>query len=141
VNTFFTSSAEETELLGQKIGETLESGSVVTLFGEFGAGKTTLIKGVAFAAAKVPAHHINSPTFTYLNVYTGAKTIYHFDLYRLKTSEAFYALGFDEYFSAGGICLIEWSERIASLLPEKRITITLEHVGEEKRKVTVARAV
>jgi tRNA threonylcarbamoyladenosine biosynthesis protein TsaE len=137
VKTFFTSSAQETEQLGKQIGETLEPGAVVTFFGEFGVGKTTFIKGLVEGASSVPSYSVNSPTFTYLNVYTGTKAVYHFDLYRLKDGKAFYQLGFDEYFTADGICLIEWSERIVSALPEKRIEITLEHAGENKRKITV----
>jgi tRNA threonylcarbamoyladenosine biosynthesis protein TsaE len=134
---FFTSSAEETLQLGKEIGQTLEPRSTVAFFGEFGAGKTTFIKGLAAGAAHLSPHQINSPTFTYLNIYTGAQTIYHFDLYRLKDSQSFYQLGFEEYFEAEGICLIEWSERISSALPNKRIEISIEHMGEDKRRIIV----
>jgi len=134
---FVTSSDSETELLGREIGKTLPQNAIIAFFGEFGAGKTTLIKGLASEASGISPHAINSPTFTYLNIYPGKKTIYHFDLYRLTYEDAFYQLGFDEYFNAAGICLIEWSERIQNRLPSPRIDVHITHSGEGKRQIRV----
>ena len=82
------------------------------LFRRAAAGKTTFIKGLIHAAAQIASSEVQSPTFNYLNIYEGRKTIYHFDLYRLRDRDEFLSMGFDEFFDAGGICCIEWSERI-----------------------------
>lgn len=125
---FLSNSAEETLLLGQKIGSQLPPDSIVCLFGDLGAGKTTLIKGIAAGCAKIDAREVNSPTFTYLNIYSGLNTIYHFDLYRLNKIDDFVSMGFEEYFHSGGICCIEWSERITSILPERSVFVRMDYM-------------
>jgi tRNA threonylcarbamoyladenosine biosynthesis protein TsaE len=81
----------------------------------------------------MPPEDVSSPTFTYLHIYPGP--VYHFDLYRLKSAEEFLALGFDEYFNTDGIVCFEWAEKIASILPEKTLRITLKHAGENERLI------
>lgn len=134
---FYSHSAEETKQQGLALGKSLSPNSVIALFGELGAGKTTFIKGLVEGAAAIDPKHVNSPTFTYLHLYTGTHTVYHFDLYRLKTSDDFFALGFDEYFSAGGICCLEWPERLGDKLPEQTITVTISYEGENKRHIAI----
>src|SRR5262245_47888072 len=114
---YTTHSAHETMLLGKKLGKELPDNSIVCFFGDLGAGKTTFIKGLASGAANFSVEEITSPTFVYLNIYEGKRSVFHFDLYRLKNVHDFIGLGFDEYFQAGGICCIEWSERISACLP------------------------
>jgi tRNA threonylcarbamoyladenosine biosynthesis protein TsaE len=80
---------------------------------------------------------VQSPTFTYLNIYSGKATIYHFDLYRLHDIDQFLSMGFDEYFDAGGICCIEWAERIQNFLPSNAIKITLDHLEAGCRSITI----
>ena len=133
---FITNSATETFELGASIGKKLHANSLIALYGNLAAGKTTLIKGIAHAIGGIDPSQINSPTFTYLNIYEGLKAFYHFDLYRMKGAEQFLQMGFDEYFDAEGICCIEWAERIYTILPERRIDISLEHQGES-RKITL----
>lgn len=133
---FITNSAQETFELGASIGKRLHANSIVALYGELAAGKTTLIKGMANAIGGIDPDEINSPTFTFLNIYDGLKSFYHFDLYRMKGAEQFLQMGFDEYFDAEGICCVEWSERIRSILPEKRIDIFLEH-HDKSRKIII----
>jgi tRNA threonylcarbamoyladenosine biosynthesis protein TsaE len=132
-----SSSANETFELGRVIGENLPPHAIIGLFGELAAGKTTLIKGLAFGAAQIDPSLIQSPTFTYLNIYRGTTPIFHFDLYRLRDIDEFLSMGFDEYFDAEGICLIEWSERIAPYLPKNTLRIFLEHVNKDERLITV----
>lgn len=123
-----THSSKETLELGMKIGQRLHAGSVLAFYGDLAAGKTTLIKGICQQVGQIPNQEVSSPTFTYLNIYDGDPlTVYHFDLYRLKNAEQFLQMGFDEYFSAGGICCLEWSERIKGYLPQERIDIHIEH--------------
>jgi tRNA threonylcarbamoyladenosine biosynthesis protein TsaE len=130
-------SAEETFHLGYSLGENLPENCIVCFFGHLGVGKTTFIKGLAQGAAGTAPEHVSSPTFVYLNIYQGTKTIYHFDLYRLRDIDEFLSMGFDELFFAGGICCLEWSERIASLLPENCIRVEMEHFDEKSRNITI----
>ncbi len=113
--------------LGKELGLKLKPCSIVAISGDLGAGKTTLIKGIAGSAAHIDAQLITSPTFTLLNIYSGALQVYHFDLYRLQSAEDFLALGFDEVLDAGGICLIEWPEVIEQRLPERTLKIQIEY--------------
>lgn len=134
---YLSHSPEETLQVGFEFGQTLKENDVVCLIGELGAGKTTFIKGLVAGVANYPSEKVQSPTFVYLNIYKGHKTIHHFDLYRLKDIEAFLSMGFEDYLSGGGICCIEWSERIASLLPSTCLFVTLRHVAEDKRQITI----
>ncbi|MBA3721626.1 MAG: tRNA (adenosine(37)-N6)-threonylcarbamoyltransferase complex ATPase subunit type 1 TsaE [Parachlamydiaceae bacterium] len=134
---FVTHSAAETMEWGRQLGLKLPLHSIVCLFGDLAAGKTTLIKGLVAGAANIDPSEVQSPTFTYLHIYNGDKKVFHFDLYRLRDVDEFLGMGFDEYFESGGICCIEWSERIASHLPANSIHITLSHEGLDKRKITV----
>lgn len=134
ISKYLSSSAEETEAIGRKIAQNLQDGSIICLMGDLGAGKTTLSKGLVSETVGIPSHQINSPTFTYLNIYEGKKSLYHFDCYRLNGGNDFLERGFDEYFE--GLCLIEWPEKIEEVLPSKRILITIEYDGENKRIIT-----
>ncbi|QVL57906.1 MAG: tRNA (adenosine(37)-N6)-threonylcarbamoyltransferase complex ATPase subunit type 1 TsaE [Simkaniaceae bacterium] len=134
INSFLSSSAEETEAIGRKIAQDLQAGSIVCLMGDLGAGKTTLSKGIISEITGIAPHQVNSPTFTYLNIYEGKNDLFHFDCYRLKGSDDFLERGFDEYF--GQLCLIEWPEKIEAVLPSERIHITIEYNGENKRIIT-----
>ncbi len=131
-----TRRAEETVAFGALLGKNLEPNAVVCLFGELGAGKTTFVKGLVQGRTSVAPEHVVSPTFVYLNIYD---TVYHFDLYRLHDADEFLSMGFDEYFYLGGICCIEWSERIAPIIPEGAIHVTLSHLTEGSREITVSK--
>jgi tRNA threonylcarbamoyladenosine biosynthesis protein TsaE len=123
-------SREEMMLFGQEIGDA--SPSIVALYGDLGAGKTTFVKGLAQAVARIPARAVSSPTFTLLNIYEGERTLYHFDLYRLKSAEEFIERGLEDYLSLGISC-IEWPERIAHLLPPDTLHIEIAIEGEGRR--------
>ena len=128
-----SSTPEETFQWGCEFGKHLKVHSVIAMHGDLGAGKTTLIKGIAHGAGDISPRDVSSPTYTYLNIYTGKQKIFHFDLYRLKTADDFLSLGFDEYFEEGGICLIEWPEKIRDLLPSNSLTIEIEYTSEKGR--------
>ncbi len=98
-----------------------------------GAGKTVFAKGVAQGLGI--EDEVTSPTYAYMNDYDGI--LYHYDCYRLSCGEQALGLGLTDYFDAGGICLIEWSENISSVLPEKVKTVTIEDIGEGKRRITL----
>ena len=131
-------SPEETHQLGILFGQSLKPGSVLALFGELGSGKTTFLKGVIHGINETPPHEITSPTFTYLHVYEGKIPVYHFDLYRLKNAAQFHEIGFDEFFNQGGICCIEWAERIEEALPENTLRVYLESIDENSRKLEIS---
>jgi tRNA threonylcarbamoyladenosine biosynthesis protein TsaE len=131
-------STEQTMQFACEFGSSLPNKSIVCLFGDLGAGKTTFVKGLAKGAAQVDSDLVNSPTYVYLNIYKGEKTIYHFDLYRLRDADEFLSMGFDEMLFEEGICCIEWSERIASLLPPNSIKVTLQHAGDNTRSIRIA---
>ena len=135
--TLFSHSSEETFELGTNFGALLQENSIVCFFGDLGAGKTTFIKGLA-AGIEIDPETVSSPTFTYLNIYSGKKILYHFDLYRLRDADEFLSMGFDEFFDAGGICCLEWSEKIATLIPEEALIVNIVHLGGDKRKIEIS---
>lgn len=131
-------SVEETTDIGRRLGKQLPKGSIVCFEGDLAAGKTTLIKGLVSEAANYPEDDVNSPTFVYLNIYEGTKTVYHFDLYRLKDYEEFLSVGFDDFFQQYGICCIEWGERIKEIIPAESIIINMAHDdGENRRTIKI----
>ena len=134
-----TFSAAETHALGKKIGETAKPGDVYTLVGDLGVGKTVFTQGVASGLGITEP--VNSPTFTIVQVYEeGRLPFYHFDVYRIGDIEEMEEIGYDDYFFGEGICLIEWAELIEEILPENRISITIEKDlsrGFDYRRITI----
>lgn len=135
----FSHSDTDTRRLGAQLAAKLSRNSVVCFYGDLGAGKTTFIKGLASAATRCLAAEVSSPTFTYLNIYSGPGelSVYHFDLYRLRDEEEFLSMGFDDYFFADGICCLEWSERIPALLPSTAVHVHIYHAGGGERKIDI----
>lgn len=131
-------SLTETFDLSRSFGAQLKPGSIICFFGDLGAGKTTFIKGLVHGVSGFPPEEVTSPTFTYLNIYQGnSLTVYHFDLYRLRDAEEFLTMGFEDYLYAGGICCIEWSERIRDLLPPEVIVVKISHLEQEAREILI----
>ena len=135
-----TKSKKETILLGQKIATKLQGGEVVALIGELGAGKTTLIKGIAkgLGVKKI----ITSPTFVLMKIYNvknkAIKKIIHIDCYRLKQPSDILAIGANEYFKRkDSIVLIEWADKIKKILPEKIITCKISLIKEDQRRYDI----
>ena len=122
--TFVTHSAEETILLGKKIGSKLQPGAIIAMEGTLAAGKTTITKGIAEALGIDET--ITSPTFTLISEYEGTHPLYHMDVYRLDSSEDFINLGVEDLMYGDGISIIEWSERVRDELPASTITLRLE---------------
>ena len=118
--------ADDTFAFGKKLGEAAEPGTVYTLVGDLGVGKTVLTQGLAEGLGITEA--VNSPTFTILQVYEeGRLPLYHFDVYRIGCSEEMYDIGFDEYINGDGVCIIEWANIIEDILPDDYLKIELKY--------------
>ncbi len=132
--TFVSNSREETRDLGKLLAPFFVSGDVVLLNGDLGAGKTTLVSGVAEALHS--GEDVISPTFTILKCYfKGSLPLYHIDAYRLENQNI--ELGLDEYIEGNGVTMVEWPQYIAPLLPENTLSITLENLGDDQRRLTL----
>jgi tRNA threonylcarbamoyladenosine biosynthesis protein TsaE len=126
----------ETIALGKKFAEDLGPGTVVCLKGPLGAGKTHFVKGMAQAFG-IDRQEVHSPTFTLIHEYVGDLPLYHFDCYRMESPEEALEIGAEEYFYSDGICVIEWPERIASLIPPEAIWISIEAPDKKTRKFVI----
>lgn len=137
-NETITHSAEETIAFGRKLATELSPPLIVLLRGDLGAGKTTLVKGIAEGFAAARADDVTSPTFTLVHEYRGARaTLYHIDLYRIDTERDLESLGLDDLIAPNCILLIEWGEKFPRFERDRNVEITLEHVGETERRIQV----
>ena len=116
---------EQTKEIGYRLGKLLTPGSVICLIGDLGAGKTTMTQSLAKAIGV--DDYITSPTFTIVNEYEGNMPLYHFDVYRIGSSEEMYDIGYDEYINSDGVCIIEWANLIEDILPEEYLHIELKY--------------
>lgn len=126
----------ETEALGRALAGVVSPGVVIGLVGQLGAGKTRLSRAIAEALGVDPAA-IASPTFVLIHEYEGELPVYHFDAYRLPSPAAFEDLGPADYFSAGGVCLVEWADLVADSLPPDAWRIAIEAPGASRRSIRV----
>ncbi|MCS6976642.1 MAG: tRNA (adenosine(37)-N6)-threonylcarbamoyltransferase complex ATPase subunit type 1 TsaE [Gemmatales bacterium] len=126
-----------TQEFGRRLGRLIFSGAVVGLTGQLGAGKTFLVRAVAEGLGVPDSRVVGSPTFVLIQEYQGRLPLYHFDTYRLKTPTEFADLGVHEYFEDRGVCMIEWAERVAELLPKERLDIRLEVTGDTARRAVL----
>ena len=130
-----SNSAEKTEQFGHNLAQQLKPGDVLAFFGDLGSGKTTLIKGIC-EGLEVEAD-ITSPTFTLIHEYSGRLPVYHFDFYRIANSHEVWELGCDEYFYGDGVCLIEWADRVADVLPDDHLRIEIAITGPSEREFQI----
>ena len=134
--TVTSESPAETGGLGQAISELLTGQEVLCLEGELGSGKTTLIQAIGRALGVTEP--ITSPTFTLVNEYHGrGVALYHVDLYRLHSTDEIVQAGIDTCFHTDGLCLVEWAEKARAVLPTEHLYITLEHAGENRRRISL----
>lgn len=138
---FLSSSPAATQSLGKKIGERLAAGSILALSGELGCGKTWLTRGICEGLG-VPLRQVSSPTFVLVNEYKGRLPVYHMDLYRLGSIDDGFEIGIMDYFNRAesGIMVIEWAEKMISLLPADILSVKYDILGPKKRKITFSSA-
>ena len=133
--TYTTHSPTETEALGAALGRILTPGTVIAYRGDLGAGKTAFTRGLARGLGY--ADPVTSPTYTIVNEYLGGRLpLFHFDMYRLRSSEDLWDIGWEDYLDRGGVCAVEWSENVEDAL-EDALTVTIEKLGEDSRRITI----
>ena len=132
---YITHSPEETECVGQALGEKLTPGTVLAYEGDLGAGKTAFTRGLARGLGA--KEQVTSPTYTIVNEYlSGRLPLFHFDMYRLGSSDDLWDIGWEDYLDRGGVCAVEWSENVADAM-EGAIRVRIEKLGEESRRITI----
>lgn len=132
---FITNAPEETEAVGQALGEVLTPGTVLAYTGDLGAGKTAFTRGLAKGLGATD--RVTSPTYTIVNEYlSGRLPLFHFDMYRLGSSDELWDIGWEDYLERGGVCAVEWSENVHDAMGDA-IYIRIEKIGENSRKITI----
>ena len=132
---YITNSPVETESIGDALGKILPAGTVIAYRGDLGAGKTAFTRGLARGLGFLDM--VTSPTYTIVNEYLGGRLpLFHFDMYRLASSDDLWDIGWEDYLERGGICAVEWSENVEDAL-ENAISVTIEKLGEESRRITI----
>ena len=126
-----THSERETEEAGAAFAAGIPDGTVVAMYGELGAGKTAFVRGMAQGMGL--DCRVNSPTFTIVNEYLGARTLLHFDMYRLGSADELWDIGWDDYLSRGAVCAVEWSENVADAFTGDEITVRFEKLSDTDR--------
>ena len=133
--TFITNSPAETERIGAALGRILPAGTIIAYRGDLGAGKTAFTRGLARGLGY--AEPVTSPTYTIVNEYLGGRLpLFHFDMYRLGSSDDLWDIGWEDYLDRNGICAVEWSENVADAM-DCAICVTIEKTGEESRRITL----
>jgi len=136
---FYSESVEQTEQLGAALGKILQPGAVIAYEGDLGAGKTAFTRGLAKGLGY--RQQVTSPTYTIVNEYLGGRLpLFHFDMYRLRSADDLWDIGWEDYLDRRGVCAVEWSENVRPAL-EDPIVIRIEKTGEEARRITVEGAI
>ena len=132
-----THSADETQALGKKLAESLRPGDVIAYFGDLGAGKTAFTRGIAEGLGV--SEQVTSPTYTIVNEYlSGRLPLFHFDMYRLGSSDELFDIGWEDYLARGGVCAVEWSENVEDALQDAiRITIEKDSLAPDTRHIII----
>jgi len=134
LNKTITKTPEETMKIAEQLGKKVSGGDIICLFGDLGAGKTTFVKGLA-KGLKFNSAKVTSPTFVLMNIYEGRLPVYHFDLYRIEENAELAMIGYDEFLYGNGVAVIEWAERLNTLMPSERLDIELTHKKPEGRMI------
>ena len=132
---YITNSPAETEAIGAALGKIINPGTVIAYRGDLGAGKTAFTRGLARGLGC--REIVTSPTYTIVNEYLGGRVpLFHFDMYRLRSSDDLFDIGWEDYLDRGGVCAVEWSENVDDAL-EDAVYITIEKLGEDSRRITI----
>ena len=132
---YITANERETEALGAAFGAKIADGSVVAMYGDLGAGKTAFVRGMAKGMG-IDAR-VNSPTFTIVNEYIGQRELFHFDMYRLGSSDELFDIGWEDYLAREGVCVVEWSENVDDAFDGTELMVTINKLSDTERKITI----
>lgn len=132
---FVSHSTQETEQFGEEIAKSLRGGDVLAFTGSLGMGKTAFTRGLARGLGC--RGRVTSPTFTIVNEYDGKTPLFHFDMYRLGSSDELFDIGWDDYLARGGVCAVEWSERVSDALPDDTIYVDIARGEEDENTRTI----
>ena len=133
---FITRNEQETEALGERLGRAILPGTVIAYYGDLGAGKTAFTRGIARGLGVTD--RVTSPTYTIVNEYEGRLPVFHFDMYRLDSSEDLFDIGWEDYLARGGVCCVEWSERVEDVLEDALvISIHKDDLEPDTRHITI----
>jgi len=130
-----TKSEMQTESAGEQLALELTDGTVVALYGDLGAGKTAFVRGLARGLGI--SSSVTSPTFTIVNEYVGARSLYHFDMYRLGSADELFDIGWEDYLTRSGVIALEWSENVDGAFDGDEIAVKIEKVSDTERKITI----
>ena len=133
---FFSKNEQETEAVGERLGKELPGGTVIAMYGDLGAGKTAFVRGLARGMGI--DCRVSSPTFTIVNEYEGGRLpLFHFDMYRLGSSDELFDIGWEDYLARGAVCAVEWSENVEDAFYGDELRVTIEKTGDTQRRITV----
>lgn len=130
---YLSHSPEETEHIGEMLGRRLRPGTVVAYRGGLGMGKTAFTRGLARGLGC--AGRVTSPTYTIVNEYDGATPLFHFDMYRLGSSDELFDIGWEDYLTRGGVCAVEWSERVDDAMPADTLWVDIARGTDESDRI------
>ncbi len=131
-----TASEAETEKAGEAFAKSLPDGSVVAMYGELGSGKTAFVRGMARGMGI--DCRVSSPTFTIVNEYAGDRTLIHFDMYRLASSDELFDIGWEDYLNRGAVCAVEWSENVEDAFFGDEIRVVFQKLSDSARRITIS---
>ena len=132
---YITNSPDQTEAVGQALGKAVKPGTVIAYSGDLGAGKTAFTRGLARGLGITEP--VTSPTYTIVNEYLGGRLpLFHFDMYRLRSADDLWGIGWDDYLDRNGVCAVEWSENVAEAM-EDAIVVTISRLDEDTRKIEI----
>ena len=138
MQSYLSESEAETEKIGEDFAAKLPGGTVVAMYGDLGAGKTAFVRGMARGMGL--DCRVSSPTFTIVNEYLGKRELIHFDMYRLRSSDELFDIGWEDYLARGAVCAVEWSENVEDAFFGDEITVRIEKLSENGRKITILEA-
>jgi len=131
-----TKSETETERAGERLACSIGDGTVVALYGDLGAGKTAFVRGMARGLGLDV--RVTSPTFTIVNEYAGARSLFHFDMYRLGSADELFDIGWEDYLVRPGVIALEWSENVEGAFDGSEITVRIEKISDAEREITIS---
>ena len=132
---YFSHSETETSKVGFELASQLKPGDVIAMYGDLGAGKTAFVRGLAEGLGLDA--RVSSPTFTIVNEYLGKTPLFHFDMYRLSDADELFEIGWEDYITRGGICVVEWSENVEEAFYNDTIRIYIEKIDDSSRKIKI----